>query len=102
MSMRKSPSIDATTNSEGIVQVQYTCGAEEVLSIDVTPRTPKEQCGDTVSLTLEEIARGLVADPNSAGGIGCPTKIRKKLKPVPWTVIMFVKKPTWYQSHIAG
>jgi hypothetical protein len=48
------------------------------------------------------VSAGFLSKPDAAGGIWCPTKISRTLKPVPGQVIMFVKKPTWWQSHVAG
>jgi len=36
------------------------------------------------------------------GNIWCPRQISRKLKPVPGHVTTFLKKPTWWQSHVAG
>jgi len=63
----------------------------------------KEQCGSDARTTLNEVrAVGFLSDPSSDDGIWCPAKVRKTLKPVPGQVTIFVKKPTWWQSHVAG
>jgi hypothetical protein len=36
------------------------------------------------------VSVGFVSKPDSAGGIWCPTKVSRTLKPVPGQVIMFV------------
>ena len=83
--------------------VPYTCRPGNRIELDAVPHTEKEGCGSGVDATLEEIqSTGIVAHPDSAGGIWCPTKISRKLTPVPGQVILFVKKPTWYQRHFAG
>jgi len=44
---------------------------------------------------------GVISKPTADGGIWCPAKVSKKLKPIPGQVIIFVKKPTWWQKHVA-
>ncbi len=92
----------AKTNGEGIAEFKYPCDSKDVLLVSVYPRSPKEQCGGPVPLNMESIYTGVITEPDAAGGIGCPTKVSKKLKAVPGQVVIFVKKPSWYQSHIAG
>lgn len=90
------------TNNEGLAKFPNPCSAEEGIEISVYPPTKKEQCG-VGPFTLNEIlAGGAVAQPEAAGGIWCPNKVSRTLKPVPGQIIMFVKKPTWWQSHVAG
>jgi hypothetical protein len=92
----------ALTSASGSAEFSNPCSAEEEIEISIYPSNKKEQCG-VGSVTLKEILSvGAVAQPDSAGGIWCPTKVSKTLKPVPGQVIMFVKKPTWWQSHVAG
>jgi hypothetical protein len=92
----------ALTNSDGIAKLANPCIAEEDIEISVYPPNKKEQCG-VGPITLKEILSvGAVAQPDAAGGIWCPTKVSRTFKPVPGQVIMFVKKPTWWQSHFAG
>jgi hypothetical protein len=63
----------------------------------------KTQCGGVEPLTLQQISStGNLSNPSSDGNIWCPTKISQKLKPVPGQVTIFIKKPTWYQVHVAG
>jgi len=93
---------NALTNNEGVATFSNPCSAEEEIEISIYPPDKKEQCG-VGSVTLKEIlSGGAVAQPDAAGGIWCPTKVSKTLKPVPGQVIMFAKKPTWWQSHVAG
>jgi len=97
------PPKSVTTNSEGFADVPYTCGVDAKIEIGVYAPLPKEQCGELGALTYDEIsATGIVSNPSADGGIWCPKKISKKLKPVPGQLVIFVKKPTWHQSHIAG
>jgi hypothetical protein len=92
----------ALTTADGSAEFSNPCSSEEEIEISIYPPNKKEQCG-VGSVTLKEILLvGAVAQPDAAGGIWCPTKVSKPLKPVPRQVIMFVKKPTWWQSHVAG
>jgi hypothetical protein len=92
----------AITNDEGLAKISNFCGDNQEIYISVYPPNKKEQCG-IGPITLKEILSvGAVAQPDSAGGIWCPTKVSKTLKPLPGQVTMFVKKPTWWQSHVAG
>ena len=98
-----SPEKSTVTNLEGVAVVPYSCGDDDSIELSTSPPTRKEQCGDVPSLAYSVIASGgVVSKPDAAGGIGCPTKVSRKLKPVPGQVIIFVKKPTWLQSHVAG
>ena len=90
------------TNGEGFLTFSNPCSEEEEIEITIYPTDHKEQCG-VGAVTLKDILSvGVVAQPDAAGGIWCPTKVSKNLKPVPGQVILFVKKPTWWQSHVAG
>jgi hypothetical protein len=93
----------ATTDAMGIAVVPYTCKSGNKIELGAVPKIGKEGCGGGVAATLEEIeSRGVVSQPDSAGGIWCPTEISRKLTPVPGQVNLFVKKPTWWQAHVAG
>jgi hypothetical protein len=93
----------ATTDANGVAAVPYACKPGNRIELDAVPKIGKEGCGSGVKATLAEImSNGIVAHPDADGGIWCPTKISHKLTPVPGQVILFVKKPTWWQSHIAG
>ncbi|HEU5458699.1 MAG TPA: hypothetical protein VFU68_08775 [Terracidiphilus sp.] len=100
---RNFPEETAFTNDEGIATISYACGTKQVIEIAVFPPNKKEQCGGDAGMTFNDVvSAGFLSKPDSAGGIWCPTKVNKKLKPVPGQAIIFVKKPTWWQSHIAG
>ncbi len=91
------------TNIEGLAKITNICSNEEEIELSIFAPEPKEQCGETDPFTFRELSSvGIVSKPDSDGGIWCPTKVSKKLKPVPGQVIVFVKKPTWWQSHVAG
>jgi hypothetical protein len=94
------------TNDKGAATIAYLCNDEQKLEISVYPPNKKEQCGDDAMTMFNDAASGgFISDPSAIGGIGqmwCPNKVSKTLKPVPGQVIMFVKKPTWWQSHVAG
>lgn len=91
------------TNEMGIATVSFACDEKKVIEIEVFPPNKKEQCGDDVNTNLNDIvSMGFMSNPTAAGGIWCPTKVSKALKPVPGQVTIFVKKPTWWQSHVAG
>ena len=93
----------ATTDANGVAAVPYACKPGNKIELDAVPKIGKEGCGSGVKATLAEImSNGIVAHPDADGGIWCPTKISHKLTPVPGQVILFVKKPTWWQSHVAG
>jgi hypothetical protein len=102
-----STSTKAMTNAAGIAQVPYTCKPGNRIELDAVPpaltSNQKEGCCVGVAATLEEIkSAGVVSHPDSAGGIWCPTKVSRRLTPVPGQVTLFVKKPTSYQSQAAG
>jgi hypothetical protein len=92
----------AITNKEGFAAISNFCNDSQDIEISVYPRNKKEQCGVGVITLKKILSLGAISQPNSAGGIWCSTKVSKTLKPVPGQVIMFVKKPTWWQSHVAG
>jgi hypothetical protein len=93
----------AVTDSAGMAQVPYMCDAGKKRELDAIPQGNKEGCGSGASATLDEIEFvGVISNPSSAGGVWCPTKVSKKLKAVPGQVVLFVKKPTWWQAHVAG
>lgn len=93
----------AITNSVGLALFANPCGVGEEIEISVYPPDKKEQCGDDAKASLNDvISMGFMSNPSAAGGIWCPTKVSRTLKPVPGQLTVFVKKPTWYQSHVAG
>ena len=93
-----------TTDHTCIAEVPFTCKPGNRIELSAVPKSyKKEGCGGGVAATLHEInSVGIVSKPDSAGGIWCPTKISRNLKAVPGQVTLFVKKPTWWQSHVAG
>jgi hypothetical protein len=96
-----------TTDKNGVAELPYSCKSGSKIEIDavgnVRKGNHKEGCGGGIVATLEDIASmGVISKPDSAGSIWCPTKVSARLKPVPGQITLFVKKPTWYQSHIAG
>lgn len=93
----------AFTNDMGVATVPFACHENQVIEIEVFPPNKKEQCGDDVNTNLNDItSTGFMSNPTAAGGIWCPAKVSRILKAVPGQVTIFVKKPTWWQSHIAG
>jgi len=100
---RNSAPTRSITNNEGIANISNLCNDKQKVEISVYPPNKKEQCGDDAVMKLNDVvSAGFLSKPDAAGGIWCPTKISRTLKPVPGQVIMFVKKPTWWQSHVAG
>jgi hypothetical protein len=92
----------ALTNSEGFAEIPYRCDNEKRVELYVIAPHPKEQCGSIEPLTLEAISVGVMSNPMADGNIWCPPKVSRKLKSTPGQIVIFVKKPTWWQSHIAG
>jgi hypothetical protein len=87
----------------GIATISYTCNDKQKIEISVYPPNKKEQCGDDVNTNLNDVtSMGFISNPSAAGGIWCSTKVSMTLKPVPGQITVFVKKPTWWQSHVAG
>ena len=93
------PTDSDITNSGGIAIVGYMCKPDQHMEMDVTA-LPKEQCGEVPSLTFEEISSvGIITAPDGEGEMQCSTRISRKLKAVPSQVIIFIKKPSWWQYH---
>jgi hypothetical protein len=91
------------TDKAGIAEVPYSCASGSRIELSAVPADHKEGCGGGVSATMEDIeSAGVINRPDSDGGIWCPTKISRKVTPVPGQVTLFVKKPSWWQSHVAG
>jgi hypothetical protein len=85
------------TNSDGVAIVSYPCKENQKIVFDVTA-LPKEECGDLAPVTFNEILGiGIISPPDGEGEMQCPTKISRKLKPVPGQVIIFIKKPSFWQ-----
>ena len=90
------------TNPDGITWVSYPCKEDQKIVFFVTA-LPKEECGGEPSLTFKEISEvGIISPPEAEGEMHCPTKISRKLKPVPGHVIIFIKKPNWWQYRLGG
>jgi hypothetical protein len=97
------PPGSASTNQNGLADITYSCGDGEEIELWTSAPKGKEQCGDLPPLPFSLImSQGIVSKPDGGGSIWCPTKVSKTLKPVPGQITVFVKKPTWWQSHIAG
>ena len=93
------PADSDRTNSDGIAFVSYPCKEDQKIVLDVTA-LPKEECGDLHPVTFNEISEvGIISPPDGEGEMHCPTKISRKLKPVPGQIIVFIKKPSWWQYH---
>ena len=91
------------TDDKGLASISNFCSDQQKVEILLFPSDKKEQCGGDAGMSFSDVlSGGFLSHPDSAGGIWCPTKVSKGLKPVPGQVTLFVKKPTWYQSHIAG
>lgn len=91
------------TSNEGIAKISILCNDKQKIEISVFPPNNKEQCGDDAVMAFNDVASmGFLSKSDSDGGIWCPTKVSKTLKPVPGQAVIFVKKPTWWQSHVAG
>jgi hypothetical protein len=87
------------TNSEGLAIVSYPCKEDQKIEFWVTA-SKKEECGELNAVTFMEISSvGLIGSPDGDGQMQCPTKISRKLKPVSGQIIIFIKKPSWWQSH---
>jgi hypothetical protein len=91
------------TSDEGIANISILCNNKQKIEISVFPPNRKEQCGDDAVMAFNDVVSvGFLSKPDADGGIWCPTKVSKTLKPVPGQAVIFVKKPTWWQSHVAG
>ena len=91
------------TDDQGVATFSNTCDDKQRIEFEVFPQNKKEQCGDDVQVDFNNaMSLGFISNPSSGGGIWCPDKVSKGLKPVPGQVTIFVKKPTWWQSHVAG
>jgi len=98
---RNSPnSAPVLTHSDGLAKVPITCSETQKMDLRALPPDPKEQCGELPLLTLQEItSSGVVANPGADGNIWCSDKVSRKMKAAPGQITLFVKKPTWFQSH---
>lgn len=96
-----SPSDEVRTDNNGSAEVPFPCGKVDRIELSVFAPDWKQnayarsQCGGLGAISLEEIlSAGIVGNPSADGNIWCPTKISRKLKPVPGRVTIFIKKPT--------
>jgi hypothetical protein len=97
------------TDSNGFAEILYECKKGETISLLTGALDGKskwtgnvEECGYLGPQSIEQIMQvGLISKPTAAGGIWCPAKVSEKLKPIPGQVIIFAKKPTWWQKHVA-
>jgi len=96
------PGKGALTNSEGLATLTNPCHKDEEIEIAIYPPGKKEQCGVGPVTLAQILSVGAVAKPDADGGLWCPTKVSRRIKPLPGQVVMFVKRPTWWQSHVAG
>jgi hypothetical protein len=100
---RNSAPTGSITDNDGSAKISNLCNDKQKIEISIYPPNRKEQCGDDAVMSFNDvISVGFLSKPDAAGGIWCPTKVSRTLKPVPGKAIMFVKKPTWWQSHVAG
>jgi hypothetical protein len=106
---RPASSDERTTDNNGIAEVPFPCGNQGRIELSVLAPDwkkhayAKTECGELGPITLQNISQaGIISNPSADGNIWCPTKISRKLKPVPGQVTIFIKKPTWYQVHFAG
>jgi hypothetical protein len=98
-----STNTSVVTDKTGVAEVPYSCTSGRRIELSAVPTTRKEGCGGGVSASITDIeSAGVNNRPDSDGGIWCPTKISRKVPQVPGQVTLFVKKPTWWQSHVAG
>ena len=103
------PSKRVLTGSNGDADINYSCEPDTRIKIDLWTSSPNspwdgkiEECGDLEPQSIKQILEiGVISNPTADGGIWCPAKISKTLRPVPGQVIIFVKKPTWWQRNIA-
>jgi hypothetical protein len=87
------------TNSQGLAIIDLACHEEDSVDFFVTA-LPKEECGGEIYVTVKDtLSAGIISQPDAAGEMHCPTKISRKLKPVPGEVVIFIKKPNWVQYH---
>lgn len=88
------------TNADGIAIVTYLCKENQKIVFDVTS-LPKEECGDLRPVTFGEISRvGIISPPDGEGEMQCPTKVSRKLKPVPGQVVIFIKRPSFGKCFV--
>jgi hypothetical protein len=93
----------AKTGLDGKAEIPYKCKGEARIEISLIPLGNKDECGGVDALEIGDIlTNGFISEPTGAGNDWCPNKQRRKLHSVPGQVTVFVKKPTWWQAHVAG
>ena len=91
------------TGVDGKAEIPFECANGARIEIWLIPPGDKDECGGVEPLKIGDIlTAGFISEPNGAGNDWCPNKQRRKLHPVPGQVTVFVKKPTWWQAHVAG
>jgi hypothetical protein len=95
-----SPSRTRKTDINGLAEVSYPCASGVLFKVwTYIPGEKLAECGELTGQTLQKLLEvGVISDPRADGGIWCPAKISKKMKPVPGQVTLFLKKPTWWQT----
>ncbi len=90
------------TGNKGIAEIPYTCHANNTIEMWTYSPDGKRGCGGTIAETIGRIeATGIVSNPGSSAGMMCSTRVSRKMKPTPGEVVLFVKKPNWWQSHVS-
>jgi len=92
------------TDANGLAEILFSCEKGMKFKVSTYLEGDKlSECGEMEGQTLQELLEvGFISDPRAAGGIWCPAKISRRMKPIPGEIILFVKRPTWWQSHVAG
>ncbi len=94
------PPQSVTTSSSGLAEIPFRCGTNARIGLSLVVPPPKLECGKLAPLDFDDIsARGVISTPNGEGNLWCPAKISSKKKSVPGLVLVFVKKPAWWQTH---
>ncbi|HEY4356769.1 MAG TPA: hypothetical protein VGN16_13550 [Acidobacteriaceae bacterium] len=98
------PQTSVKTGLNGKAEVPYPCEGGTRIEIRLqVPGGKKEECGGVGPLDISYVlSHGFLSPPNGAGGLWCPTRQSRKLSAVPGQITVFIKKPTWWQSHVAG
>jgi hypothetical protein len=98
-----SPSRTTKTDINGLAEVPYPCTSGVLFRVwTYIPGEKLAECGELTGQTLQKLLEvGVISNPRADGGIWCPVKVSKKMKPVPGQVTLFLKKPTWWQTHVA-
>ena len=93
---------EVRTSLQGLAEIPFSCGSGTKIRLtvnSVTTPMDKYECGGLREVTLQEISLvGVISKPNS-DGFWCPARVSRKLRPFPGRVILFIKRPSWLQSH---